>query len=85
MSRRPRKRRIGPSDAGTNVMKWWLSNRGDIDAAVDRDVERSCGSKAPYASDADARAHAAMNHMSDVLHAYHCRYCDMWHLTKRPT
>jgi hypothetical protein len=66
-------------------MKWWLSNRGDIDAAVDRDVERSCASKVPYASDADARAHAAMNRMSDVLHAYHCRYCDMWHLTKRPT
>lgn len=65
-------------------MAWWLRNRGDLDQAVDRDLERSCSSKTPYASEADARAHAAMNDMSDVLYAYHCRYCDMWHLTRRP-
>ena len=85
MSRRPRKPQSRPSDAGDNVMKWWLSNRGDIDAAIDHDVERSCTSKAAYASETEARAHAAMNHMSGVLHTYHCRYCEMWHLTKRPT
>ena len=85
MPRRSRKRPNTPNDSGGDVMRWWLQNRAGIDDAVDRDVERSCSSKAQYASEPDARAHAAMNHMSDVLHTYHCRYCDMWHLTRRPT
>jgi hypothetical protein len=66
-------------------MKWWLSNRGDIDDAVDRDVERSCSSKDGYRTEEEARAHAAMNKMSGVLFTYHCRYCDSWHLTRRAT
>jgi hypothetical protein len=66
-------------------MKWWLTNRGDIDDAVDRDIERSCGSKDGYRSEQEARAHAAMNGMSGVLFTYHCRYCDQWHLTRRPS
>jgi hypothetical protein len=65
-------------------MKWWLQSRGDIDDVVDRDVERSCGSKDGYRSEDEARAHAAMNGMSGVLFTYHCRYCDQWHLTRRP-
>jgi hypothetical protein len=66
-------------------MKWWLANRGSIDDATDRDVERSCTSKDGYRSEDEARAHAAMNGMSGVLHTYHCRYCDAWHLTRRAT
>ena len=65
------------------AMEWWLKNRGSIDDAVDRDVERSCGSKDAYESEEIARAHAAMNGMSRVLFTYRCRYCDMWHLTRR--
>lgn len=65
------------------AMEWWLKNRGSIDDAVDRDVERSCGSKDAYESEAVARSHAAMNGMAKVLFTYHCRYCDMWHLTRR--
>jgi len=66
-------------------MKWWLESRGDIDDAVDRDVERSCASKDGYRSEDEARAHAAMNGMAKVLFTYHCRYCDGWHLTRRPS
>lgn len=66
-------------------MKWWLRNRGDTDGNVDRDVERSCTSKDAYDSEDIAHAHAAMNGMSGVLFTYHCRYCDLWHLTRRRT
>jgi len=79
-SRRPAKR--GPSES---LMDFSLRNRGPLDAAIDRDVERSCTSKQPYESDAQARAIAAMNGMSGALFTYHCRYCDFWHLTRRPT
>jgi hypothetical protein len=65
-------------------MKWWLESRAGVDDAVDRDVERSCGSKDGYRSEDEARAHAAMNGMSGVLFTYRCRYCDQWHLTRRP-
>jgi hypothetical protein len=85
----PPRRKRGQSnpkaDTPGDPMQWWLRNRGDLDEATDRDLERSCTSKNPYASEDDARAHAAMNRMSDVLYAYHCRYCDMWHLTRRPS
>jgi hypothetical protein len=67
------------------MMKWWLANRGGIDDATDRDVERSCTSKDGYRSEEEARAHAAMNHMSGALHTYRCRYCEFWHLTRRAT
>jgi hypothetical protein len=66
-------------------MDWWLRNRGDIDAAVDRDIERSCTSKDAYESEEAARAVAAMNGMADVLFSYQCMYCRDWHLTRRPT
>jgi hypothetical protein len=86
MPRRHRKQPNTPKDASSNdLMKWWLRSRGDIDDVVDRDFERSCTQKAAYTSETEARAHAAMNDMSGILHTYHCRYCDMWHLTKRST
>ncbi len=65
-------------------LKWWLASRQGVDDATDRDLERSCTSKDGYRSEDEARAHAAMNGMSGVLYTYHCRYCDMWHLTRRP-
>lgn len=64
-------------------MRWWLRNRGDLDSYTDAEIERSCTSKVSYTSEADARAHAAMNGTSSKLTSYHCRYCDGWHLTKR--
>jgi hypothetical protein len=64
-------------------MKWWLRSRDGIDDVVDKDIERSCSRKDSYKSEADARAHAAMNGMSGKLFAYRCHYCDLWHLTKR--
>ncbi len=66
-------------------MDFYLRNRAPSDAAIDRDVERSCASKQPYESEASARAVAAMNGLSGALFTYHCRYCDFWHLTRRPT
>jgi hypothetical protein len=68
-------------DKPGDLMRWWLSNRGDLDHYVDADLERSCGSKVSYSSEADARAHMAMNGMK--LSTYHCHYCDGWHLTRR--
>ncbi|MBV9971887.1 MAG: hypothetical protein JO135_00975 [Candidatus Eremiobacteraeota bacterium] len=65
------------------MMDWWLRNRGDLDDYVDRDVERSCHSKDAYESQDAARAVAAMKGMGDVLHTYHCVYCDQWHLTRQ--
>jgi len=66
-------------------LKWWLASREGIDDATDRDLERSCTRKDAYRTEDEARAHAAMNQMGDVLFTYHCRYCDMWHLTRRPS
>ncbi|MBV8246483.1 MAG: hypothetical protein JOZ38_11210 [Candidatus Eremiobacteraeota bacterium] len=71
--------------AHVTFMDWWLRNRGDHDASVDRDIERSCTSKDSYESEEAARAVAAMNGMADVLFTYHCRYCDGWHLTRQRT
>jgi hypothetical protein len=68
-----------------DVMKWWLRSRGDIDAVQDRDIARSCNSKDAYRSEAEARAHVAMNGMAGSLFTYHCTYCDFWHLTRRQT
>jgi hypothetical protein len=67
------------------ALDWWLKNRGSIDDAVDRDIDRSCTSKDGYDSESAARAHAAMNGMSGKLFSYECRYCRLWHLTRRPT
>jgi hypothetical protein len=64
-------------------MDWWLRHRGDIDSAVDRDIERSCRSKDGYETEEAARAVAAMNGMANVLHTYHCVYCERWHLTRQ--
>ena len=64
-------------------MDWWLRNRGDFDAAVDRDIERSCTSKDAYPTEEAARAVAAMNGMAAVLHTYRCTYCESWHLTRQ--
>jgi hypothetical protein len=70
-------------DAADAMMQYYLRNRANVDASIDRDIERSCTSKQPYASEGEARAVAAMNGMK--LFTYHCRYCDCWHLTRRPT
>ena len=73
-----------PKDSGGfDVMKWWLRSREGIDEVQDRDLARSCGTKDGYRSDAEARAHAAMNGMSGVLFTYRCSYCEYWHLTRR--
>ena len=64
-------------------MDAYIKSRTGSDPSTDADVARSCTSKQPYASEGEARAIAAMNGMK--LHTYHCRYCDFWHLTRRPT
>ena len=68
---------------GFDPLKWWLRSRDGIDEAQDRDRARSCASKDGYRTEAEARAHAAMNGMSGALFTYHCTYCDEWHLTRR--
>ena len=82
MSPRGRGTNGGPSEP-ESLMAFYLRTRSANDPTIDRDVERSCSSKQPYASEGEARAVAAMNGMK--LHTYHCRYCDFWHLTRRPT
>ena len=73
-----------PKDSGGfDVMKWWLRSREGIDEVQDRDLARSCGTKDGYRSEAEARAHAAMNGMAGVLFTYRCSYCEYWHLTRR--
>jgi hypothetical protein len=80
MSPRGRSQKRGPEES---LMDFFIRTRGGADPALDRDVARSCTSKQPYASENEARAVAAMNGMK--LFTYHCRYCDFWHLTRRPT
>ena len=80
MSARDRGKKRGPDES---LMDFFIRTRGASDPSIDRDVERSCTSKQPYASEDEARAIAAMNGMK--LFTYHCRYCDFWHLTRRPT
>ena len=82
MSRMARKKG-GRNDAADEMMAYYLRNRANVDAGIDRDIERSCTSKQPYASEAEARAVMLMNGMK--LHTYHCRYSDCWNLTRRPT
>jgi hypothetical protein len=65
-------------------MEFYLRNRQPADASIDADVSRSCTSKQPYATEAEARAIATMQGMSGSLFTYHCRYCEFWHLTRRP-
>ena len=65
------------------MMEWWLRNRGDVDDYVDKDVARSCTSKAAYDSESAARAHIAMQRLAGKLFTYRCRYCESWHLTRR--
>jgi len=67
-----------------DALKWWLRSRDGVDDKVDRDVQRSCASKDGYRSEEEARAHATMNGMSGSLFTYRCRYCEFWHLTRRP-
>jgi hypothetical protein len=80
MPQRRNDRKRGPEES---LMDWYVRTRSGADPTIDRDVERSCTSKQPYASEAEARAVMAMNGMK--LYTYHCRYCDCWHLTRRPT
>jgi hypothetical protein len=79
VKRSPQKR--GPQES---LMDFYLRSRVSTDTSIDHDVARSCTSKHQYASDAEARAFAAMNGMSGSLYTYHCRYCEFWHLTRRP-
>ena len=80
MSARDRGKQRGPTES---LMDFFVRTRSAADPAIDRDVERSCTSKQPYSSEDEARAVAAMKGMK--LFTYHCRYCDFWHLTRRPT
>lgn len=64
-------------------MDFFLRTRAQTDAEIDRDIQKSCARKQPYKTEDEARAYMAMNGMK--LYAYHCRYCDFWHLTRRPT
>jgi hypothetical protein len=80
MSARDRGKKRGPEES---LMDFFVRTRSAADLAIDADVARSCTSKQPYASEGEARAVAAMNGMK--LFTYHCRYCDFWHLTRRPT
>lgn len=82
MSSRGRGNKREPNEPET-LMEFYLRTRTANDPAIDRDIERSCATKQPYKSEGEARAVAAMNGMK--LHTYHCRYCDFWHLTRRPT
>jgi hypothetical protein len=79
MSPRGRDKKRGPQES---LMDAYIKSRLGGDPFIDADVARSCTSKQPYASEGEARAVAAMNGMK--LHTYHCRYCDFWHLTRRP-
>ncbi len=81
------RRRSGPprkDGEPDGLMEWFIKNRQQTDAEIDRDVARSCTSKQQYADEMDAKAHALMNGMGDVLFSYECRYCGFWHLTRRP-
>jgi hypothetical protein len=66
-------------------MDFYLRNRAPVDRSTDADVARSCTDKQPYTSEAEARAIATMQGMSGSLFTYQCRYCEFWHLTRRPT
>lgn len=66
------------------MMDFYLRNRAPVDTSIDLDVARSCTSKQQYASEAQARAIATMQGMSGSLFTYQCRYCEFWHLTRRP-
>jgi hypothetical protein len=83
VSRRNRQRPLKPK-TDESMMDFYLRTRASVDTAIDLDVERSCTSKQQYASEAQARAIATMQGMSGSLFTYHCRYCEFWHLTRRP-
>ncbi|MFN2461355.1 MAG: hypothetical protein ABR591_11805 [Candidatus Velthaea sp.] len=85
MSRRSRQHRPAKREPGESLMDFYLRNRANADSAIDADLQRSCTSKQQYASEAEARAIATLQGMSGSLYTYHCRYCDFWHLTRRPT
>ncbi|BDE08005.1 hypothetical protein WPS_32810 [Vulcanimicrobium alpinum] len=85
MSRRSRHVPPKSGNAAEDLMQWYLKDRASADTWIDTDVARSCTSKQQYADEMDARAHALMNGMGDVLFSYECRYCGFWHLTRRPT
>jgi hypothetical protein len=80
-----RRRRTSKRDPGESLMDFYVRTRTNVDASIDSDVERSCTSKQQYASESQARAIATMNGMSGSLYTYQCRYCEFWHLTRRPT
>jgi hypothetical protein len=83
MNRRSRQRPLKRNTA-ESIMDFYLRTRADVDTAIDQDVARSCTSKQQYATEAQARAIATMQGMSGSLFTYHCRYCEFWHLTRRP-
>jgi hypothetical protein len=67
-----------------SLMDFYLRTRAPVDTSIDLDVARSCTSKQQYAGEAQARAIATMQGLSGSLFTYHCRYCEFWHLTRRP-
>jgi hypothetical protein len=54
-----------------------------IERPIDR-VQRSCISKTAFASRREARSRVSHGrHQDGTLRAYHCRFCDAWHLGHR--
>lgn len=85
MSRRRAARPGASRGPNESLMDFYLRNRAKTDASIDADLTRSCTSKHQYASEMEARSIAIMQGMSGLLFTYQCRYCDFWHLTRRPT
>lgn len=81
----PRRNQPRKRGGGDDLMTWYVRERMAPDPRVEADVVRSCTSKQQYADELDAKAHALMNGMGDVLFSYECRYCGFWHLTRRPS
>ncbi len=84
MNRRSSRQRPPKGQPAESMMEFYLRTRPNVDTSIDQDVTRSCTSKQQYASEAQARAIATMQGMSGSLFTYHCRYCEFWHLTRRP-
>lgn len=57
-----------------------------VTAQYGHEAHSSCGRKRRYETEADALSTALMStrHGAPQLRAYHCEYCDGWHLTKVP-
>lgn len=62
-----------------------LERDQEVTGRYGESAHRSCGRKTRYPTEADALASALRYTLLGAprLRAYHCRYCDGWHLTKK--